>query len=108
MQPLPRPETGEVFIGKDKTRSSTLLVKNESDLDCYGILKNTEFEDVYSFYVRANDSKHISVPSGEFYLFYSRGTDWYGPEYYFGEGTEPVSDNEIKDFNKYWWTSTFT
>lgn len=106
MEPLPRPTTGQIFEGKDKTRSSTLLVENESDLDCYVVLKNTSFEVVYSFYIRANESKHVSVPSGEFYLYLSQGEDWYGTEYYFGEGTEPRLDSSLMDFNKYWWTYT--
>ena len=108
MLPLSRPKTGEIFEGKNKTRSSTLLLENTTDLDCYGVLKNIDLETEYSFYVRANESKHISVPSGEFYLYISQGTDWYGPEYFFGEGTEPKIDSELMDFNKYWWTFTLT
>ena len=108
MMPLPRPRTGEVIEGKNKSLSSTLLLKNESGLDAYIILKDTNYKIAYSFYVRANEKKHIPIPSGEYYLYFSKGTEWFGPEYYFGKGTEPQSDFELMDFNKYWWTYTLT
>lgn len=109
MTPMSRPQTGTVYDGKDKTRSSTILVENESDLDSFIILKDAESnKTVYSFYIRAYDSKHVSVPSGVFYLYLSQGKDWYGTEHYFGDGTEPVRDPDIMDFNKYWWTYTIS
>ena len=80
------------------------MLENESNLDCYVVLKNIDTEPVYSFYIRANEEKHIPVPSGEFYLYLCQGTDWYGPEYYFDEGTEPQLDSDLMDFNSYWWT----
>lgn len=108
MQPLPRPRTGEVFEGKNKSLSSTLLTKNETELDAYIILKDAQSTVVYSFYIRANEKKYVPVPSGEFYLYLSQGTEWFGPENYFGEGTKPYRDSNLMDFNTYWWTYTLT
>lgn len=106
MAPLTRPTNGEVLIGKGSRLESTIQVVNESDEDCFFILKNESFETLYGFYIHAGTSKHVAVPSGQLYVYLSRGTDWYGVEKYFGEGTEPVRDSDLLDFDEYWWIYT--
>lgn len=105
MQPLDRPKSGEVFIGKGKSLGSTFRAINTSSLDCYIIMKDASYNEVYSFYVRANEEKYVPVPAGDFYIYIAQGSEWYGPDNGFDSGI-PIRDSELLDFNNLWYTYT--
>lgn len=104
--PMDRPKTGDIFIGKGSNLGSTLLVNNESSKDAY-VEINFVGTPVYSFYIRAGESKHMPVPSGTFFIYLCTGTDWYGTELYFGNG-KPERDTNLLDFDTYWYTYTIS
>lgn len=100
------PESGEVFIGAELYRGSELTISSSSSECCYIKLKGTTGEDVFSFFVRAGDTVTVPVPAGYFYVYFSYGTSWYGPEYIFGSETSYAKDDEICDFENYTWSYT--
>lgn len=106
MEPLPLPANGEVFVGKGKWCGSELTIRSSTDSCCYIKLKDTDGNDVYSFFVRAGETVVAPVPNGMFYVYFAYGTDWYGPEYVFGPDTTYAKDDELSDFNRYTWEYT--
>lgn len=101
------PVSGTAFIGKDLPVHSELTITTSSS-HCYIKLKNKNFQDVYSFFVRANDSVAVPVPSGQYYVFFASGKEWYGIDSLFGDGTSYSKDDEICDFENYTWEYTLT
>lgn len=105
-KPMDRPKTGDVFVGKGKSLGSTFRAINESGKDYYIMLKDENYNEVYSFYIRANEEKHVPVPSGKFYVYTCKGSEWYGVDKCFGAGKPTLDDGDLLDFNTYWWTYT--
>ncbi len=108
MEPLPFPKSGQVFIGSDLYRGSELSIVSSTTKSCYIKLKGTTGNDVFSFFVRAGESITVDVPRGNFYVYFSYGNDWYGPEYLFGDHTTYAKDDEICDFENYTWSYELT
>lgn len=106
LKPLPLPASGTVFIGSDLNRESEISINSSSDKSCYIKLKGSSGIDVFSFFVRAGESVTVSVPKGYYYVYFSYGTEWHGPELLFGEDTTYTKDDEIMDFESYTWTYT--
>lgn len=101
MYPLELPENGQVFIGKDAVCDSRLTIRSSTTNSCYIKLKDSNGEDVYSFFVRAGETVRADVPGGSYYVYFAYGDDWYGTEYIFGPETTYAKDDEICDFSKY-------
>lgn len=106
MQPLALPASGKVFIGSDLYRGSEITIDSASDRSCYVKLKGSSGVDVFSFFVRAGDKVTVDVPKGYYYVYFSYGTDWYGTEELFGDGTTYTKDDELLDLENY--TCTYT
>ncbi len=107
MVPFELPESGTVFLGDDLFRGSELTIHTADDEACYVKLKQDDGSDVFSFFVRAGERATVPVPFGSYYVFFAYGTDWYGPEFVFGDDTSYGKDEEICDFEKYTWEYTF-
>lgn len=105
MKPLPLPENGQVFIGDGMRTGSELTIKT-ADASCYVKLKDKNGKDVYAFFVRKNTTRTVDVPTGQYYVYFACGADWYGTKEYFGEGTSFSKDREICDFSNYTYTYT--
>ena len=105
MRPMSTPKTGQVYISSDLYCSSELTI-NASSESVYVKLKNSSGKDVFSFFARANQTTTVSVPSGNYRVYFAHGTDWYGPKYCFGDATSYSKDNELLDFNSYTYTYT--
>ncbi len=107
MVPLALPESGSVFLGEDLVRGSELTIHTADEEACFVKLKTEDGQDVFSFFVRAGDTVTTAVPYGNYYVYFAYGTDWFGPEYIFGENTAYGKDEEICDFENYTWEYTF-
>jgi hypothetical protein len=105
MEPLPLPDNGQVFIGQDMRRGSTLTIRNAGE-SCYVKLKDSEYNDVFSFFVPAGETAVVPVPADRFYTYFAHGNDWYGPEYCFGKETSYSKDDELLDYVNYEWEYT--
>lgn len=101
MKPLPLPESGTVFIGKNKGRGSSVTINSSGSECCYVKLKDEDKNDVFSFFVRAGDNVTVSVPVGHFYIYFAHGSDWYGSERLFGPETSYSMDDELNDLYSY-------
>ena len=62
---------------------------------------------VITFFVRANSTATIDMPSGNFELKYAYGNTWYGETLLFGDKTQYARDKEYYDFTNYTWSITF-
>lgn len=51
-----------------------------------------------SFYVSAGKSAEVSVPLGDFEIYYATGQTWYGPEEKFGSDTQFYKCDDTFDF----------
>ena len=101
MKPLPRPMNG-IINQNDSGRGSSLRIDNtRGDSDCYIKLKDSSNREVLSFYVRRGTSYTATVPSKRMYVYFSYGTNWYGPRYAFGAEGHYAKDDEISDFYNY-------
>lgn len=107
LMPLTLPKNGQVFIGKNLNRSSELKIKTSSEA-CYVKLKGSTGINVFSFFVRANSTATVSVPSGYYYVYFAHGNEWYGEEHLFGDETTYSKDDELLDFKNYSWEYTLT
>ena len=105
MEPMPMPENGQVFIGSNLPKESELTIET-SDRAAYIKLKDASGNDVFSFFVRANQTATAGVPAGQYYAYFAYGNEWYGPEYYFGDNTSFSKDDEMLDFSQYTFTYT--
>ena len=103
MKPMARPgKNGQVFIDMNPNKNSTLTINNTSgSSDVYIKLKNSRKSDVFSFYVYKGSNIAVAVPSGKFNVYFSYGTEWYGPNYGFGKDGRYSKDNELLDFSEY-------
>lgn len=106
MVPKSLPSNGEVFIGNNLNRVSTLTINSSSSQSYYIKLKNTSGETVFSFFVRAGRTAVVDVPEGDYQVFFSCGKNWYGTEYLFGDETAYSKDKSVLDFSKYTWEYT--
>jgi len=106
LTPENEPESGTVLYGEEVYDGSELTINTSSDSACLIKLKDSEFNEVLSFYVRANDTVTVAVPREYLYVYFASGTTWYGEEYLFGEKTSYSMDDEISDFYNY--TSEYT
>ncbi len=125
MRPLRTlPENGQVFIGSDLARNSTLTIHDDwfSSTYYYIKLKDEYGKDVFSFFVSPRQALldsagyqvdldalreiTVEVPSGKYYVYLASGRSWYGTKYLFGEDTEYSKMNELLDFTKYTYTIT--
>ncbi len=107
MRPLKTPSNGQIFYGENLSRYGELTIHNDGN-GCYVKLKTASKKDVFAFYVKANSTCTINVPTGNYYVYFASGKDWYGPEYCFGEETAYSMDDEILDFTNYSWEYTLT
>lgn len=107
MVPFEAPESGTVFLDSDLVKGSELTIHTADDEACYVKLKDENYEDVFSFFVRAGESISVPVPFGNYFVYFAYGTDWYGPKYVFGDDTSYGKDEEICDFENYTWEYTF-
>lgn len=105
MEPMPLPQNGQVFLGNNSQMGSELTIKT-SDESAYIKLKDVSGNDVFSFFVQANQTITEEIPAGQYYVYFACGDKWYGPEYYFGEQTSYSKDSELLDFEQY--TVTYT
>ena len=102
MKPMARPANGQVFISLNPNKDSKLSINNTSgSSDVYIKLKNSVNSDVFSFYVYKGNNIEVAVPSGKFNVYFSYGTEWYGPNYSFGKDGRYSKDSELLDFSKY-------
>lgn len=104
MLPLELPATGQIFIGEEIHWGSTLTVKCSGDQACYVKLKDEDYEDVLSFFVRAGETAEVCVPGGYYYVYFAHGVDWYGPEHLFGSETTYSMDDELTNYYGYSWS----
>jgi len=103
MEPMKMPYTGQVFIGGNLPTDQMLTIKCATDESCYIKLKDILRNDVFSFFVRAGETADVYVPSGQFYVYFAYGTQWYGPEYAFGPESTYAKDGTLTDFENYSW-----
>ncbi len=100
MIPMLQPLNGQVLLGANLSRRSEITI-SASEESAYIKLKDASGTDVFSFFVRANQTATVEVPGGNYYVYFACGDDWYGPRYYFGNTTSFSKDSEIIDFNQY-------
>ena len=105
MEPMPLPQNGQAFIGRDTPRGSQLTIK-AADQSVYIKLKDAYGNDVFSFFVQANQTAVVEVPAGQLYVYFAYGDEWYGPEYCFGENTFYSKDDEALNLDTYTYTYT--
>lgn len=106
MVPMANPANGQVFIGEDPGWGQTLTIIC-SNQACYVKMKDASYNDVLSFYVAAGSTAEVCVPSGQYYVYFAHGTDWYGPEFLFGPDTSYSMDSELTDYVDYSWEYNF-
>lgn len=100
MQPMTMPESGHVYIGAGMPTRSTLTITTDSR-SFYVKLKDSSGNEVFSFFARANETTTVSVPAGQYYVYFASGVQWYGPKYYFGKNTSFSKDDTLADFSQY-------
>ncbi len=105
-EPLDLPKNGQVFVGAGLNRESELKIKSKTSKSCYVKLKNAAGTDVFAFFVRAGSTVTISVPKGNYYVYFAYGDEWYGTEDVFGPDTTYAKDDELLDFSEYTWEYT--
>jgi hypothetical protein len=103
MEAMSLPESGKVIIGAGAQTSSELTI-SAAGYSVYVKLKDQTGKDVFSFFVRAFDTKTVAVPAGKYYVYFASGSKWYGIKYYFGEETLYSKDNDLSDFSNYTYT----
>jgi len=103
--PMTQPESGTVYEDS-KHHGSKLTFYAASKFNTFVKLKDENGITVLSFYVRAGQSADIRVPTGNYYLYFAHGYDWYGPEAVFGTETVYEKAEEVLDFYNYTWTYT--
>lgn len=96
----PLPETGEILIKTNLSCDSQITIQNSSS-NCFVKLKDSNYNDVFGFFVRANDTITIDVPMGYYYVYFASGDKWYGITELFGDETNCSKDEDIQDFNNY-------
>ncbi|NCB72062.1 MAG: hypothetical protein EOM45_09865 [Clostridia bacterium] len=103
MIPMARPgKNGQVFIDKNPNKNSKLTIDNtQGSSDTYVKLKNSGMSDIFSFYVYKGTRVVAAVPSGNFTVYFSYGTDWFGPKHGFGNAGRYTKDEDLQDFSKY-------
>ena len=95
--PKDTPENGEVLFSNKKRSLCQIVINNEST-DCFVKLKDEDDNDVIGFFVRADQTAEVSVPTGSYYAYFAFGDKWYGTKYLFGKNTKCSMDEEIRDY----------
>jgi hypothetical protein len=107
-QPKEMPQNGKVFYSSTSDRPSSFKVTNNSSSNYYmKFVKAGTNTKVITFFVRANSTATIDMPSGNLELKYAYGNTWYGETLLFGDKTQYARDKEYYDFTNYTWSITF-
>ena len=106
MDPMALPENGAIISGERLTWGCTLTIHSSTQKHCYVKMKDASKTEVLSFFVRAGHTAEIYVPSGHYYVYFSYGDDWFGPQYVFGPKTSYGMDDELTDYTQYCWEYT--
>ena len=100
------PENGQVFLGSSLAREGGLTIKSSTTNNCYIKLKDSNGNDVFSFFVRAGSNVTMNVPKGNYYVYFAYGDKWYGTEDVFGPDTVYSKDSNLVDFRNFVWEYT--
>lgn len=104
---LPKPQSGTVLSGSSWGASSITIHTNSRE-DCVVSLKTASGTTILAFYVRAGDTITVSVPEGNYYVYFATGTKWYGygQGLMFGSNTDYSKDDTPCNFTAYTWEYT--
>ncbi len=91
------PSNGEIIISTKRERYSQMTIKNKAS-NCFVKLKDSSGNDVFGFFVIADKTVTVSVPGGDYYVYFAYGNDWYGRNYLFGENTTCSMDENLQSF----------
>lgn len=102
-----RPANGAVLLGS-AIGESQITVTASSGEDYVVILKTASGVAKLAFYVRAGSTAQLSVPAGNYYVYFASGKQWYGygQGLMFGRNTSFSKDKNLLDFSKYTWKYT--
>ena len=92
------PTSGAVIFGQHG--DSYIQVKTSSQA-CLVKLKDIYGNDKMAFYVRANETAKVAVPTEYMYVYFASGDTWYGYDKLFGENTYYSKDDTGIDFSQY-------
>lgn len=98
--PVEEPESGEILSGEGSAYGSELTI-TASQQACVVKLKDSEGNDVMSFYVQGDDTVTVGVPARYLQVFFASGDTWYGETELFGDSTSYSKDDEFIDFASY-------
>lgn len=98
---LPTPANGKILFGPLKEGVAPLTVKTTTYDNCYLILtEHNSAKVIMSFFVRANSTADVSVPVGNYDIYYAVGEAWYGTDHLFGDSTYRAKFDESFLFTK--------
>lgn len=106
LDPVEEPESGTILFGKKVYNEAKLEVTAPENSACVVKVKDSQGNDILSFYIRAGDTVTMGVASQKINVCWATGEVWYGEEYLFGEETHYSKDNEsytLKDGDKLWY-----
>ena len=98
---LPLPQSGHIFVGANAERDSQLTIHSSTSESYYIKLKDTNNVTYFAFFVRPNSTVTVSVPEGQFYVYFASGTEWYGTKDLFGPNTVYSKDSTLLNFSYY-------
>lgn len=97
-----RPISGYILYKHfESSQFNSELTINTASMDCVVKLKDWNGDDVMCFFVKANDTVTVSVPSETLYAYFAEGSTWYGWYDLFGENTHYSRDTEALNFSSY-------
>ena len=113
-EPQKLPKSGEVLEKEWNYYSrNTLTIINKSNYNYYikfswpKATYSSSFEKPHiAFFVRANSTAVIDMPTGDLEMRYAYGTTWYGTDDLFGEETRYAWDKALYDFTTESWEIT--
>lgn len=86
---IPFPSSGHSVVHNNKTRIAPFILNLPDDGDYYYVVLADYTSDtkVVSIYGHSGDTIEIDVPLGNYSLYYTSGTTWYGSRHKFGDET---------------------
>ena len=102
LTPVSEPASGTILSGSSGYGSEITIVATETESVVIK-LKDTNGNEVLSFYVRAGDTVTINVPDEYMYVYFATGKTWYGEEEMFGQRTKYYMEEDLTNFYYYTW-----
>ncbi|MFN5377891.1 MAG: hypothetical protein ACK5BQ_03895 [Ignavibacteria bacterium] len=97
---LPRPRHNKLFKSKGSAVSH-LTVRSSEGSDYYiKLVDVVSRKTIRSAYIHGGKVGEIPVPLGEYYLYWSNGTDWYGPKFGFGKDAPKQKGSTTFNFER--------